>query len=180
MNLKWTTKKVKVKDLKPFEGNPRKMSKEQAQQLLDSLKKFNLAEIPAVNTDNTILAGNMRVQALKELGCTEEIIEVRMPNRKLNDDEAREYLIRSNKNTGEWDFDLLANFDESLLKDIGFDGIELGSIFKKIPDKIANTYEYMTFIVTPKQKMEIKRRLNREQGKNRSEKLLSLIRRKHS
>ena len=54
-----------------------------------------------------------------------------MPNKKLTKAEFKEYNIRSNKNTGEFDFDLLANnfeidellewgFDESEL--IGFDG----------------------------------------------------------
>jgi len=37
--LYWKTEKRKVRDLILFEGNPRKMSQEQAKQLLNSLKK---------------------------------------------------------------------------------------------------------------------------------------------
>jgi DNA modification methylase len=37
----------------------------------------------------------------------------------------KELNIRLNKNTGEFDYDLLANFDEDFLKDIGFDEKEL-------------------------------------------------------
>ncbi|NBT86363.1 MAG: hypothetical protein EBT45_07735 [Alphaproteobacteria bacterium] len=36
-------------------------------------------------------------------------IEVRVPNRQLTAWEAEEYLIRSNKNSGEWDWERLAN-----------------------------------------------------------------------
>ena len=50
---------------------------------------------------------------------------MRVPNRKLTDKEFREYNIRSNKNLGEWDFDLLANFEDSLLVDAGFEEQEL-------------------------------------------------------
>ena len=128
-DLKWHTEKRKVKDLKLFEGNPRKMTKEQAEQLLISLKKFNLVEIPAIDQNNRVIAGNMRIQALRTLGRDEEEIEVRVPNRPLTEEEAREYLIRSNKNVGEWDFDLLVNFDEDLLKNIGFENKELDKIF---------------------------------------------------
>ena len=35
-----------------------------------------------------------------------------------------------NKNLGEWDFDKLADFDESMLKDVGFDSKEIDRIFQ--------------------------------------------------
>jgi len=71
----------------------------------------------------------MRVQALKALGWEEEEIEVRVPSRPLTEEEAREYLLRSNKNVGEWDWDLLANFSEDELKRVGFSSEELDKIF---------------------------------------------------
>jgi hypothetical protein len=89
------------------------------------LKKFNLVEIPAIDQNNRVIAGNMRIQILKQLGREDEEIEVRVPNRPLTEEEAREYLLRSNKNVGEWDYDLLANFDKDFLIDIGFNEKEL-------------------------------------------------------
>jgi DNA modification methylase len=127
--IKWHTEKRKVKDLKLFDGNPRKMTEKQAEQLLDSLKKFNYVELIVIDQNNRVIAGNMRVQALKKLGLENEEIEVRVPSRPLTEEEAREYLLRSNKNTGEWDWDLLANFDEDLLQRVGFEGEELDKIF---------------------------------------------------
>ena len=128
-NLIWHTEKRKVKDLVPYESNPRKLSDEQAGKLKDSLNKFNLVEIPAIDTDNKIVAGHQRIKIMMLLGRGEEEIDVRVPNRKLTTDEFTEYNIRSNKNVGEFDWDLLAKFDESFLADIGFSSGELDGIF---------------------------------------------------
>jgi len=129
MDLFWKTEKRKVRDLKLFEGNPRKMSRKQAEDLLDSLKKFNYVELVVVDQNNRVIAGNMRVQALKKMGKDNEEIEVRVPSRPITDKEAREYLLRSNKNVGEWDYGLLANFDEEMLKNVGWSEREIEKIF---------------------------------------------------
>ncbi len=127
--IKWKTEKRKIDDLVPFRDNPRIITDKQREELKRSLKKFDLAEIPAINTDNTIIAGHQRLKIMQLLGRGKEIIDVRVPNRKLNDKELREYNLRSNKNTGEWDYNLLANFDEELLKDVGWESEELDKIF---------------------------------------------------
>ena len=107
--LVWRTEQRKVSDLIPNPQNPRKMSEKQAEELKKSVEKFNLAEIPAINTDNKIVAGHMRVATLQLLGRGDEVIDVRVPSRKLTDKEYREYLLRSNQNRGDWDWDVLAN-----------------------------------------------------------------------
>lgn len=109
VELVWHTEMRKIKDLKEHDKNPRKITKEQMEKLKDSIKSFNYVETVVVNLDNTILAGHMRIRALKALGRGKEEIEVKVPNRQLAPKEAEEYLIRSNKNTGEWDWDRLAN-----------------------------------------------------------------------
>ena len=78
--------------------NPRKLTEKQYQNLKDSLEKFGLAEIPAVNTDNLVLAGHQRLKVLTDLFGKDHAIDVRVPNRKLTDAEAKEYNVRSNKN----------------------------------------------------------------------------------
>lgn len=105
--LEWRTEKRKVKDLIPYEYNPRKLSADKKEKLHASLKKFNLAEIPAINTDNIVIAGHQRIVVLLELGRGEEIIDVRVPNRHLTEEEFKEYNIRSNVAIGEWDLDIL-------------------------------------------------------------------------
>jgi ParB-like chromosome segregation protein Spo0J len=141
-DLFWKTEKRLVKDLKFFEKNPRKMSKTQAEQLLQSIKKFNLVEIPVIDQNNRIIAGNMRVTALKKLGRVDEEIEVRVPSRDLTEAEAMEYLVRSNKNIGEWETKLLAEFDQDLLKETGFSDKELEGIFYDKKEEEAKELEF--------------------------------------
>lgn len=125
--LVWHTEQRKVSDLVPFEQNPRKMNEDQIRQLSESLNRFNLVEIPAIDTDNKIVAGHQRLKVMAILGRGEEVIDVRVPNRKLTEVEFKEYLVRSNKNTGDWDFDMLANvFDNTNLMEWGFTPGELG------------------------------------------------------
>lgn len=120
-NLKWETKKVKVKDLIQLDINPRKISDEKKQKLVASLEKFNLVEIPAVNTDMQIIGGNQRVTALMMAGRGEEEIDVRFPNRKLTKNEVKEYAIISNTHAGEFDFEMLdLEFGDIDLDEIGF------------------------------------------------------------
>jgi ParB-like chromosome segregation protein Spo0J len=66
--LEWSTEKRKVSDLIPYEYNPRKLTEDKKQKLRESLEKYNLAEIPAINTNDVIIAGHQRVVVLMEIG----------------------------------------------------------------------------------------------------------------
>lgn len=127
--LIWETRQNKVNDLIPQEVNPRKISNKQMSDLKRSLRKFNLVEIPAIDYDGTILAGHQRIKALQLLGRGDELIDVRVPNRKLTEQEAKEYLIGSNKLGGDWDYDLLRSFDMDTLTFAGFDQVELAKFW---------------------------------------------------
>jgi len=65
-----------------------------------------------------------------------EWVDVRVPNRELTRREAEELNLRLNKNTASFDYDLLANFEMELLKDVGWADKELESIFQVIDDDI--------------------------------------------
>ncbi len=138
--LAWTTEKRSVIELIPYEKNPRKISEYQLNNLKRSFEKFNLVEIPAVDLDGKIIAGHQRLKVMKLLGRENEIIDVRVPNRILTDEEYEQYLLTSNAVTGEWDFELLKEFEFELLQDIGFD--------QKVLDDIWDTTE-----ITEKEKV---------------------------
>jgi DNA modification methylase len=128
--LEWRTERRKVQDLVRYEKNPRKLSDTQLEGLKRSLKKFNVAELPCINTDGTLVAGNQRVLALSLLGRGEEEIEVRVPNRTLTESEFRDYLLTSNRSGASWDFEkLAADFDLDELLTAGFDSFDLSNIF---------------------------------------------------
>lgn len=155
--LEWHNDKRKVSDLIVFEKNPRKISDKQRNELKTSMEKFNLVEIPAINLDNKIVAGHQRIAVMQLLDRGEEEIDVRVPNRKLTKEEFEEYNLRSNKNTAEWDFDILAEFGADLLHYIGFEEDELSKMFpvdqtdkddtvpeleKVVKSKLGDIYEF--------------------------------------
>lgn len=120
---------VKISELKPSEYNPRKWSEDQLQKLRESLEKFGVVDPLIVNSHpsrtNIVIGGNMRLKVLKDMKYTD------VPVVYLNLDEAKErdLNVRLNKTGGEFDLDLLKDFDESLLEDIGFSSEELDDIF---------------------------------------------------
>lgn len=127
--LVWRTEKRLVKDLLPYEKNPRIISEKQLKDLTKSMKRFNLVEIPAVTPDGRIIAGHQRIKALQLLGRGDEEIDVRIPNRKLTEKEYEQYLLTSNAVTADWDYEKLKSFDLDLLLDIGFSEEDLSAIW---------------------------------------------------
>lgn len=127
--LVWHNEKRKADNLLPYEKNPRKISDKQIDDLKRSLKKFNLVEVPAIDTDNAVVVGHQRIKVLQLLGRGDEEIDVRVPNRKLTPEEYEQYLLTSNAVGGDWDFEKLKLFDTELLLEIGFGEDELMQIF---------------------------------------------------
>ena len=116
----------KIEDLIPAEYNPRQMTEKQNEDLKASMKRFGVVEPLLINMHkdrkNIVIGGHQRLRVWKGLGhdtipCWE--IEV-------NRDRERELNVRLNKNTGEFDWDALANeFDVEELTDWGFDENDL-------------------------------------------------------
>lgn len=130
--INWHTAKRRVKELIPYDRNPNKMSKEQDKHLTNSINQFDLVETPVINTDNKIIAGHQRVRKMVEMGRGEEMIDVRVPNRELSNKEFEKYLIASNSIKGEWDLNLLKDFDLDMLLDVGVDTDVLNDIWSDI------------------------------------------------
>lgn len=152
--LEWKTTQRKVNDLLPLEINPRKITDQKRQKLINSIQKFNLAEIPAINADNTIISGHQRMKAMQLLQRGEEMIDVRIPNRQLTLKELKEYNLISNTHAGEFDFDKLDEFfDDMDFADIGFDverpaEMELPPVEINEDDDIENVEEYANTVQT--------------------------------
>ncbi len=130
--LQWHNEKRKVKNLIPYEKNPRRISPEQIENLKKSLKKFDLVEIPAIDTNNKVIAGHQRLMVLQLLGRGDEMIDVRIPNRKLTEKEFNQYLLISNRVGGEWEWEKLKEFDIEMLMNTGFDDSDLSNIWDDV------------------------------------------------
>ena len=125
--MKWSNETRKLSELIPYEHNPRTMSKNAAKRLKKSLKKTGYAEVIAINLDNVIIAGHQRYNILMDMHGKDYVVDVRIPDRMLTEREFLDYLVASNKDVGDWDYDLLASiYDIDDLLEKGFDVGELG------------------------------------------------------
>ena len=121
---------VPIGELKASEYNPRKHTKEVREQLKESIKRFDLIDPIIVNKApermNIVIGGHFRLDVAKELKYKEmPVVYVNIPEVEKE----KELNIRLNKNVGEFDLDLLAEFDESFLEEIGFSSVELDNVF---------------------------------------------------
>jgi DNA modification methylase len=121
---------VAVRDLIPASYNPRKWNEKQLSDLKESIKKYGFVDPAIVNGNesrkNIIIGAHMRIVAAKELGI-EKVPVVYVDIADI--EKEKELNLRLNKNTGEFDFSLLAEFDERFLADLGFESEELDNIF---------------------------------------------------
>ncbi len=120
---------VNVKELKPATYNPRKISDKSFADLVESLRRYEMVDPIIVNglpeRRNIIIGGHQRYRAAKELGYeTVPVVYI-----DLNEAREKELNLRLNRNTGEWDMELLKQFDVGLLLDVGFDDQDLGDIW---------------------------------------------------
>ena len=124
--INWTLRSFRLDELTDYYKNPRSLSEKEFKQLKTSLDKFGMIDKPIVNADSahTIIGGHQRKHVLETTGVKE--VECWIPDRELTAREVEELNIRLNKNTGSWDFDVLANeFELDDLLDWGFDKGEL-------------------------------------------------------
>lgn len=120
---------VSIDSLVANDKNPRKWTDEQKEQLKESIKRFGNVDPIIVNTHeerkNVIVGGHFRVEACKELGYKN--MPVVFVN--LTPEKEAELNLRLNRNQGEFDLEMLAEFDSSMLLDIGFTSEDIDDIF---------------------------------------------------
>lgn len=124
--ITWTLKLLEIDTLTDYAKNPRSLTDAQFKQLKTSLDKFGMIDKPIINLDeaHTVIGGHQRLRVLRHEGV--KACECWLPDRMLDEREVEELNIRLNKNTGAWDFEILANeWEYDDLLDWGFDEKEL-------------------------------------------------------
>lgn len=124
---------VPTSQLRLSDYNPRKWSNEAIKDLKASIKTYGFVDPLVVNSapkrKGIVIGGHFRLTIAKELKVAEvPVAYINIPSIKKE----RELNLRLNKNTGEWDFDLLGAFDELLLADVGFSSEELDEVFANL------------------------------------------------
>ena len=120
---------VSIKEIKPNEYNPKQMTEKEAKDLEKSIVEFGIVDPLIANgtekRKGIIIGGHQRYNIYQKLKYKEvPVVWVDIPDLEKE----RELCLRLSKNTGEWNFDALANFDKEMLENVGFD--DLDSIFK--------------------------------------------------
>jgi len=160
-------KERKIAELNPAEYNPRQLTDKQYKQLKKSLKTFGCVEPVVVNKNpmrkDVIIGGHQRCKVWADLGNkTIPTVEV-----ELDEAGEMELNVRLNKNTGEFDFDVLSSyFDMEVLKDWGFEDYEFGMSLDDdmtdefdLPDGDKEPFQQMTFTLADAQAEAIKEAL---------------------
>ena len=124
--------KIEISKLKPARYNPRQISTKQYNDLKKSIERFGLVDPIIINkNENVVIGGHQRLKIIKSLG--EKTIGCVVLD--LTKEQERELNVRLNKNTGEFDFDILSTeFDIDELVDWGFKHIDLGLNIDKIDE----------------------------------------------
>ena len=111
-------KRIEISKLKPNPNNPRTINKNKFERLKKSISEFpKMLEIRPIVVDEefVVLGGNMRLQALKELGIKETFY---IQENELTPKEKKQFIIKDNASFGDWDWDSLANeWETKELKD---------------------------------------------------------------
>lgn len=121
---------VDIKKLIPTEYNPRIWGVKATSDLKESISKFGLVDPLIVNNapgrENIVIGGHFRLKVAKEMSIDKvPVVYISIPDLERE----KELVIRLNKNLGAWDWDLLKEFDENLLSDIGFSSEEIDDLF---------------------------------------------------
>jgi len=155
--------KVKISQVKNNPNNPRVIKDFQFKKLVKSIKEspwmLQLRSI-IVNDDNIVLGGNQRLRACKEAGLKEVYI---IKASSLTEEQQREFIVKDNLSSGEWDWDALANeFDMQSLNDWGLklpvqieDSEEFGTSFD-LPDGDKEPFQQMTFTLADEQADQVR------------------------
>ena len=143
------TQILKISEIKLNPENPRFIKDDKFKKLVNSIKEFpEMLKIRpiVVNSDMVILGGNMRFKACKDAGLKEIPVIVA---KDLTSDQQREFLIKDNVSGGEWDWNLLNNWDKDELNAWGLDLPDL-----KETEKLS-LLEFESIYYEPKNKPEI-------------------------
>jgi len=179
-------KRLALKSLEPMPGNPQHMSDVQFKGLVKSMKaKGWLLDAPVCRlmSDGTYqtISGHHRIRAGIEAGILDTDCKVL---KDIDDKTAKKLVLEANQRRGAFDDKELNAFINDIMAgtDIDIDDLydDIGIIIEDKPEQPIivgeNIPEYLTFLVTDKERKYIEKILKQMTGENNTEKLLDLCR----
>lgn len=166
-----------IKELKPYKKNAKKHSKEQVEQIANSIKEFGFTQPVIIDKHNSVVAGHGRILGAKKAGL-KQVPTVCLED--LTEEQIKAYRLVDNKlNESEWDYSLLDEELENLTDDIDmdlfgfeFDEIEEEEQKKKVEFEIKEKYEVHIICKDEKQMEQV---YNKTKGMGIDCKLVSTL-----
>lgn len=152
METALTIQQVPIEELKPCEYNPRKWSEAQRRHLTESMEEFGVLQPIIANSaperNGVVIGGNFKLDIAKQKGLkTVPVVWI-----ALSLEKEKALNLRLNKNQGEFDDELLAEFDPALLAEVGFEGKEIDKIFNEDAEDDFDGDKEAAAIVEPQSK----------------------------
>lgn len=122
-----------IRELKPYKKNAKKHSKEQVEQIANSIKEFGFTQPVIIDKNNEVVAEHGRILGAKKAGL-KQVPTVCLED--LTEEQIKAYRLVDNKlNESEWDYDLLDEELENLTEDIDMDlfGFEINDLLEEEP-----------------------------------------------
>lgn len=168
-----------IKELKPYKKNAKKHSKEQVEQIANSIKEFGFTQPVIIDKNNCVVAGHGRILGAKKAGL-KQVPTVCLED--LTEEQIKAYRLVDNKlNESEWDYSLLDEELEDLIDDIDMDlfGFEMEEQQddetenkKKVEFEIKKKYEVHIICKDEKQMEQV---FNKVKGYGQECKLVSTL-----
>lgn len=114
---------IALSKLKPWERNPKRISKAHAARLLDLWERLGQFQTIAIGPGGEVYDGHQRLSVLKAKHGGSYVVQVLQASRPLTEAEREELTIAAHSGTtGSWDWDALSGWDAGDLQAWGFDG----------------------------------------------------------
>ncbi len=118
----WTATTIALSKLKPWERNPKRISKAHAARLLDLWERLGQFQTIAIGPAGEVYDGHQRLSVLKAKHGGGYVVQVLQASRPLTEAEREELTIAAHSGTtGSWDWDALAGWDVGNLTAWGLD-----------------------------------------------------------
>ncbi|MFA5420298.1 MAG: ParB N-terminal domain-containing protein [Bacteroidales bacterium] len=124
----WALKTISIDQLKEWDQNPRKISREDLDNLKQSFQEYGHARtltVSPLGKGFEIIGGNQSLKCLRELEVKEVACSV--ASRPLTETEKRKlsiYLNHRGKGEGEWEWPVLEQWSDVNFEEIGIDIID--------------------------------------------------------
>ena len=126
--INWTACDVELGDLKPWDRNPKSISKNHARRLIEYWQRIGQFQTIAIGPGGEVYDGHQRLSCLLSVYGASYVVKCLRASRPLTDEERQELVIAAHVGTtGQFDWDALSGWDAGQLQEWGMDAETLAS-----------------------------------------------------